>query len=151
MDMVTSGNLSSVDESSYELGSYSLQLMWHLRQRAARAFEPLGFRTNRVLVLEYIAQGVNQPKDLHQALGIVPPAISTIIAELETRGLLSRQADPHDGRRVNLHLTPEGEKVRQQLSLAWQEVRREFHDSLSKKELTTTLQIYRKALGRPPH
>jgi DNA-binding MarR family transcriptional regulator len=138
-----------LNDLSDEIGSYSLRLMWQLRQRAARAFEPLGFRTTRVLVLECIAQGYTQPKDLHQALGLVPPAISTIIAELEGRGLLERQSDPRDGRRINLNLTPAGETARQQLQEAWLEARRDLNGSLSPKDQATSLRLLQKTLDEP--
>lgn len=137
------------DEISSELGSYTLQLMWHLKQRAARAFEPLGFRTNRAVVLEFIALGYSQPKDLHRALGIVPPAISTIVAELEDRGLLERQIDSQDGRRVNLYLTPKGHAVRRQLQVAWHEARRDYYESLSKNDIADSLELYRKVFDKP--
>ncbi len=130
-----------------ELGSYGLQIMWKLKQRAAQAFEPLGLRPNRVLVLESIALGHTQPKDLHKVLGIVPPAISTIVAELEARGLLTRQVDPHDGRRVNLQLTAEGKEIRQQVHRAWNEAHREVHAVLTEKDVLASLELCRKALG----
>ncbi len=137
------------DELLDELSSYSLRLMWRMRQQAVRAFEPLGFRTTRVLALEFVAHGYTQPKDLAEVLGIVPPALSTIVAELEGRGLLLRQTDPNDGRRINLSLTPAGEQTRRQLREAWSKTREENRKQLSEQDLKTTLELYRKVLDEP--
>lgn len=142
-------DLVAHDKLLDELSLYSLQLMWRMRQQAVRAFEPLGFRTTRVLVLEFVARGYTQPKDLAEVLGIVPPAISTIVAELEGRGLLQRQTDPHDGRRINLSLTPTGEKTRQQLRDVWGQAREENRKRLTEQELRTILELYRKVLDEP--
>lgn len=135
---------SQNDARVSELGSYSLKFMWQLRLQAVRAFGPLGFRPTQVLVLEFVNQGHNQPKVLAQLLGLVPPALSTIIAELEGRGLLERQADLKDGRRVRLHLTPEGKETHRALMEAWLDVRREHIAQFSDKELDVSLEFFRK-------
>jgi DNA-binding MarR family transcriptional regulator len=118
-----------------DLGCYSLQLMWTLRQDAARAFDPLGFRTVRALLLDFVGRGHTHPKELAAMLGTVPPAVSTMIAELEARGLLVRRSDPNDGRRVCLSLTKTGEATRRELRDAWTQASRERLRALSPEEL----------------
>lgn len=129
-----------------ELGKTTLPLMWTLRQEASRAFEPLGFRTVRALLLELVSRGHTQPKDLAGRLGLVPPAVSTIIADLEQRGLLTRQSDPDDGRRVQLQLTSEGEATQRQLSEAWRQVGRKRLSSFSDEELELFVHLCRKLM-----
>lgn len=133
-----------------ELGTYSLPLMWTLRQAAARAFDPLGFRTVRALLLELIGRGLAQPKDLSAALGLVPPAVSTMISELEARGLITRQSDPSDGRRVQLELTEAGRAARSKLNRAWQQASLERLSSLSDDELELCLRLLRKLMHEQP-
>lgn len=127
-----------------DLGCYSLQLMWTLRQDAARAFDPLGFRTVRALLLDFVGRGHTHPKELAALLGTVPPAVSTMIAELEARGLLVRRSDPDDGRRVRLSLTENGEATRRELRDAWNQAGRERLGTLSPEELETFTHLCRK-------
>ena len=130
-----------------EFSGYALQLMWTLRQDAAQAFGPLGFRTVRALFLEFVGRGCTQPKALAERLGIVPPAVSTIIAELSERGFLTRQGHPNDGRRVELSLTEAGERARAQLRDAWNGAGVKRLSSFSDEELETFVRLCRKLLA----
>jgi DNA-binding MarR family transcriptional regulator len=127
-----------------ELCAHALPLMWTLRQSAARTFEPLGFRTVRALLLELVGRGLTQPKDLSEALQLVPPAVSTMISELEARGLIVRQSDPSDGRRVHLELTETGEQERARLREAWQHTLRAPLSALGDDELELGLRLVHK-------
>ncbi len=129
-----------------EFGGYTLQLMWVLRQDAAQAFSPLGFRTARALLLEFVGRGYTQPKTLAERLGVVAPAVSTIIAELTERGFLVRQSDPSDGRRVQLSLTETGERARTQLREVWNGAGATRLGNLSDEELETFVRLCRKLL-----
>jgi DNA-binding MarR family transcriptional regulator len=42
---------------------------------------------------------------------ISPQSMGTTLARLQVRGLVARQPDPHDGRRVLVSLTPAGDRV----------------------------------------
>ena len=89
--MQTSGKASGQTKAALidEFGSYALQLMWVLRQDASPGVRPLGFRTVRALLLEFVGRGHTQPKELAELLGVVPPAVSTMIAELSRTRLFS--------------------------------------------------------------
>ena len=95
-----------------ELSEHTLQLMWTLRQEAMRAFEPLGMRPMKALLLELVGRGLVYPKELSDMLDTLPPAISAIVADLEERGLLRRGLDPNDKRKIRLELTPDGQTMR---------------------------------------
>ncbi|ADI15175.1 transcriptional regulator, MarR family [Truepera radiovictrix DSM 17093] len=127
-----------------ELSAHALPLMWALRQSAARTFEPLGFRTVRALLLELVGRGLAQPKELSEALQLVPPAVSTMISELEARGLIVRQSDPSDGRRVHLELTEAGERERARLREAWQRTLHAPLSALGDDELELGLRLVHK-------
>jgi len=129
-----------------EIGEYSLHLMWILRQEAVRTFDPFGFRPVRALLLELVGRGYNHPKELAEILDQVPPAISTMIADLEDRGLLTRRTDPHDRRRVQLELTEAGAETHRRLKEAWQQTGCKRLSKLSNEELETLVHIYRKLL-----
>ena len=53
--------------------------------------------------------GAVRPGDLARIEGIAAPGTTRLIAELERRGLVSREPDPEDGRSQLIRVTPEGE------------------------------------------
>mgnify|MGYP002779969176 CR=1 FL=1 len=132
------------ERPSDELSDLTLPFMWRLRQDAVRAFEPLGLRPFQALLLELIGGGMGQPKALAELLDAVPPTISAMLRELEGCGLLRRDTDPADRRRVRLSLTPAGEAVRLELQRAWREASRERFERLSDEELRSLLRLYHK-------
>lgn len=50
-------------------------------------------------------------RQLCSALGILPPNLVKLVADLDKRGLLQRKPHPTDGRAIGLHLTSEGRKM----------------------------------------
>lgn len=130
-----------------ELSDLTLPYMWRLRQDAVRAFEELGLRPFKALLLELIAQGLRHPKELSEVLDAVPPTISAMLGELEQRSLIRRDPDPDDRRRVQLRLTPAGEAMRAEMRAAWRRVSRERFEHLSRGELAALLRLYHKLIG----
>ena len=128
------------------LGEMTLPLMWTLRQEAVRAFEPYGLRPLKALLLEFVDRGMHHPKELAEVLDSVPPAISAMIAELETQGLLKRSADPEDRRRVILEITEQGHALRQELGKAWHQVILRRVSKLDRDEIQSLIRIYEKLL-----
>jgi DNA-binding MarR family transcriptional regulator len=53
------------------------------------------------------------PSALAVAERVRPQSMSTTLAALEAQGLVARRADPGDGRRVIMVLTPAGDQVAQ--------------------------------------
>lgn len=129
-----------------ELSDLTLPLMWTMRQDAVRAFESLGVRPVRALLLELIERGFEHPKDLSDMLDTVPPTISAMLSELEERGFVERHIDVSDRRRVRLSLTSEGRILRRKMREQWLEVGRERLARLSSDELKTLVRIYKKLL-----
>ena len=129
-----------------ELSDLTLPLMWTMRQDALRAFESLGIRPIKALLLELIERGLQHPKDLSDMLDTVPPTISAMLAELEERGFIERHIDPQDRRRVRLTLTHEGQVLRHKMREQWLEAGRQRLAKLSSAELKTLVDIYKKLL-----
>ena len=50
-------------------------------------------------------------RQLCAALGILPPNLVKLVADLDKRGLLQRKPHPTDGRAIGLHLTVDGRKM----------------------------------------
>ena len=131
---------------NHDVTSSLLQLMCALRQDAARTFDPLGFRTMQTLLLGFVEGGYTQPKELAGRLGTVPPAVSALITDLEERGLLAREGDPSDGRRVRLRLTGDGEKTLSELRASWQQTSQKRLGTLSDAERAVFTQLCQRLL-----
>ena len=50
-------------------------------------------------------------RQLCTALGILPPNLVRLVADMDTRGLIVRRPHPTDGRAIGLHLTADGKKL----------------------------------------
>ena len=50
-------------------------------------------------------------RQLCTTLDILPPNLVSLVATLDSRGLIERRPHPHDGRAVGLHLTSAGEAL----------------------------------------
>ena len=51
------------------------------------------------------------PGDISKAAGTSPARIAAELNNLEHKGLITREIDPHNRRRILVHLTAEGEKA----------------------------------------
>ncbi len=84
-----------------------------------------GFATDRASYGVLSRVGELQPvrlSELAHVLGVDVSTISRQVATLEHRGLLSRAADPADGRAVRLELTETGQHYLSRLSSAWHDI-----------------------------
>lgn len=81
---------------------------------SARAVETRTGLTNAQLYVLQLLAGASRPLSVGQVATIAlssPAAISTIVARLGRKGLLSRRTAASDGRRVELTLTPAGRTI----------------------------------------
>jgi DNA-binding MarR family transcriptional regulator len=129
------------------LNQMTLPLMWAMRKEAQRTLEPLGIRPVTMLMLEALAQGIAAyPKDLAEVLDTGPSAVSALLADVEGQGLVQREIDPDDGRRVRLALTVKGERLRDDVRERWRGGDRRRVERLTDDDLRTLLRIYRTLL-----
>ncbi len=129
------------------LSELTLPVMWTMRQDAMRAFEPIGIRPIKALLLGLIAKGMQHPKDLADVLDTHPPAISSMVAELEEADYLERKIDPNDRRRIQLTLSVKGESLLKQMQLAWHNVSLERAEQLSDDELETLISAFQRMMA----
>ena len=129
------------------LSELTLPVMWTMRQDAMRAFEPLGIRPIKALLLGLIAKGLQHPKDLADVMDTHPPAISSMVAELEDAGFLERQIDPQDRRRIRLTLSAQGEDLLTRMQQAWHNVSLERAEQLSDEELGTMISVFQRMMA----
>lgn len=133
-----------------ELSSQLLPFAHALRHAAERVFAPLGLRASRVLVLELIHRGVDQPKALAEVLETVPSAVTAILVDLEAKGLIERTTDPDDRRRARLRLSAEGEATYVRLGTAWLEAGRAYLVGVDLDDLRAVARVAAQVAQRPP-
>ena len=75
----------------------------------------MGARVSRQRMLSLLCRnGAMTQKELQQTLGIQAGSLSELAARLEERGLITRERDERDKRRILLHLTDAGREMARQ-------------------------------------
>lgn len=138
------------DQLVARLSSLSLPLMWALRQRAMGVYEPFGVRPTRVLLMELVDRGIDQPKAIAEMLEAVPPAVTAMVNELMERGWLARESDPDDRRRARLRLTQDGGEALREMRAAWHAASRAQLDRFELDHLRSVLHVFGELLEARP-
>lgn len=110
--------------------------------------EPSGYYASLILI--GANPGISQT-ELAEALVIDLPNVALILGRMTERGLVERQQDPSDRRRVKLRLTPTGEARRQQALDFNESQRRLLSQALSAEEtrqLNALLHKLQKSLAK---
>lgn len=103
----------------------ALLLARHGRQATAQlrdVFGRVGLGPRHGAVLSHLADqeavgaGAASQRSLQEAVGLDPSSLATILADLEEAGLVARERDPRDRRRVLVAVTPAGTAARDQLT-----------------------------------
>jgi len=79
-----------------------------LARHVEQALDPLELSLPQYRVLSLLADGSSASSALAGRLAVSPPSVTAVVDGLVTRGLVERQADPGDRRRLTLLLTPDG-------------------------------------------
>ncbi len=133
-----------------ELAQLTLPLMWRLRNDTLRIVEPEDLRPAHSLVLELIDSGMQHPKQLAEVLDASPPAVSSLLGDLEGKGLVSRDVDPDDRRRVLLSLTDGGRAVRGSLRERWLAMMQSRLARVDVDDLRAVIRVYRTLIHASP-
>jgi DNA-binding MarR family transcriptional regulator len=83
-------------------------------------------------------------RQLCASLGILPPNLVKLVADLDKRGLLQRKAHPTDGRAIGLHLTADGRKLMRSAELTARELEDNVAAPLTLEERDTLMTLLRK-------
>lgn len=83
-------------------------------------------------------------RQLCATLGILPPNLVKLVADLDKRGLLQRKPHPTDGRAIGLHLTADGRKMMRDAEITARELENSAAASLSEAERETLMTLLRK-------
>lgn len=90
-----------------------MQVLWSvdhaLNVRSRRMIRRLGITGPQRLVIRLLGRAPGaRPGYLAELLRVHPGTVSGILRRLQSRGLIVRASDPHDGRKTQLHLTRKG-------------------------------------------
>jgi DNA-binding MarR family transcriptional regulator len=101
-------------EDSAQLADLLQRLTKRLRHAQAERLAPLGLTPAQERALRMITRSTEPPRmtELADHLGIVPRSVTTVIDALEQAGLVRREIDPTNRRAIRLHLTDQGQAVR---------------------------------------
>jgi DNA-binding MarR family transcriptional regulator len=82
-----------------------------------QVLDNLGVTVNQYRALTLIQEGAPPMREFAVRLAMQQPNVSTLIDGLAGRGLVARQPDSHDGRRIRLSLTARGRTLLQQAEI----------------------------------
>ncbi|MEJ8815092.1 MarR family transcriptional regulator [Variovorax ureilyticus] len=83
-------------------------------------------------------------RQLCSTLDILPPNLVSLIAAMDSRGLIERRPHPHDGRAIGLHLTPAGEELIHEAERTVTELEADASARLTARERETLIRLLQK-------
>ncbi len=112
--------MSEESATSHRLGTQLSFAIYGVAGRMARMhkpfLEPLGLTFPQYLVMLELYTGTPRTVgDLGNKLGMDTGTITPLLKRLEVCGMVTRQRDPGDERRVLVNLTPAGQNIREEV------------------------------------
>lgn len=106
------------------------------RSRLEAAVRPWRLSLGQMLLLGMIGRlGEASAAQLARALHLTPQAMTTLLRPLVDRGLIKRETDSRNRRRLAISLTPAGVSLLSDIRVKTEQVDRELTSSLSEAEL----------------
>lgn len=104
----------------------------------------ISYAQGMVLVLLYRAPGGSlRQTDIVDSLGLSRASGTLVLSQLEAEGLISRNHDPADARRLIISLTEESEDLEQQVHDCFDEVEQIVRRSLRSSQVEETFNVLR--------
>lgn len=88
-------------------------------------------------------------RQLCATLDILPPNLVSLIAAMDSRGLIERRPHPHDGRAIGLHLTPAGEELIREAERTVTQLEADASARLTARERETLIRLLQKVYLPP--
>lgn len=119
-----------------------------VQERIGRDLEPLGvsYAQTAVLVRLWRRDGQMRQAEMIRSLALSRASGTLVLNELEQRGLIERQPDERDGRRLLVRLTEAGMDLEPQVFEVFQRVESAIRAPLSEDDVTVGLRILRGVL-----
>ncbi len=91
--------------------------------RAGRFMSDIGLYLGQEMVLQHLWQEDKLAQtELANRIGVQIQTIHKMIHRMEKAGLVTKQADEHDGRVSRIHLTPKGHELQSVVEDAWNQL-----------------------------
>jgi DNA-binding MarR family transcriptional regulator len=123
------GNTENSVDAALRTVEHQISLFWRrgrsMSQQLSRQVHPDMEPAAYGLLTVIRREGPIRLTELASCIGVGKPSVSRQIAFLENIGLVSKEADPLDGRAQTIRLTPKGEEKMHQVQDARREVFRE--------------------------
>ena len=111
----------------------------------AERMAPYGLKQIDFSVLSLLAHNPGATsRQLCNALDILPPNLVSLVATLDSRGLIERKPHPHDGRAVGLHLTEAGENLIREAEQTVTQLEADASARLTTRERETLIRLLQK-------
>ncbi|MDQ0568453.1 DNA-binding MarR family transcriptional regulator [Variovorax paradoxus] len=111
----------------------------------AERMAPYGLKQIDFSVLSLLAHNPGATsRQLCNTLDILPPNLVSLVATLDSRGLIERKPHPHDGRAVGLHLTEAGEKLIREAEQTVTQLEADASARLTARERETLIRLLQK-------
>jgi long-chain acyl-CoA synthetase len=111
--MVTRSSLAANVEDE-DFGLVAGRTIARLAKLVEAAIAPLELSLPQYRLLALLVDGAAMSSTLAERLTVKPPTVTAVVDGLVARGLVTRQVDPHDRRRLPLVLTPDGTALLEQ-------------------------------------
>lgn len=136
-----SGSTENSVDDALRTVEHQISLFWRrgrsISQQLSRQVHPDMEPAAYGLLTVIRREGPIRLTELASCIGVGKPSVSRQIAFLESIGLVSKEADPLDGRAQTIRLTPKGEEKMHQVQDARREVFRERLGEWPVEELQT--------------
>lgn len=128
------------------LVGYNARRAWHVvSQVFAERMAAYGLKQVDFSVLSLIAHNPGATsRQLCSTLDILPPNLVSLIAAMDSRGLIERRPHPHDGRAIGLYLTPAGEKLIREAEQTVMQLEADASSRLTSRERATLIRLLQK-------
>ncbi|MDQ0589315.1 MarR family winged helix-turn-helix transcriptional regulator [Variovorax paradoxus] len=111
----------------------------------AERMAPYGLKQIDFSVLSLLAHNPGATsRQLCNTLDILPPNLVSLVATLDSRGLIERKPHPHDGRAVGLHLTEAGEHLVREAEQTVTQLEADASARLTARERETLIRLLQK-------
>jgi DNA-binding MarR family transcriptional regulator len=128
------------------LVGYNARRAWlAVSQVFAERMAAYGLKQVDFSVLSLIAHNPGATsRQLCSTLDILPPNLVSLIAAMDSRGLIERKPHPHDGRAIGLYLTPAGEDLIREAEQTVMQLEADASARLTARERETLIRLLQK-------
>jgi len=130
---------------------YNARRAWHIvSQIFAERMAVYGLKQVDFSVLSLLAHNPGATsRQLCSTLDILPPNLVSLIAAMDSRGLIERRRHPYDGRAIGLHLTPAGEALVREAEQTVIQLEADASARLTPRERETLIRLLQKIYHEP--